>query len=141
MTDEERHNTTQVVGKLFFTMVIVIGALVVAVWALGAKTRADVRSAAHADQIAQTDQLRDGCARGVSRDFEAYDANSDVVSLATDIGRVLQAKDKAAAKRAQDTAENARQRLDKIEERLPVSRHAGDIDKFCRDLYPYPLEK
>jgi hypothetical protein len=138
MSEDDRNKSTRMVAKLFIAMLAAVGALVIAVWALGVKTRADVRDAARASQVAQTDQLRDGCARGVSRDFESYDANTDLISLANDVGNLLRQKDKAAYARSKATAENARGRRVRISERLPLSRSQADIESFCRSLYPYP---
>lgn len=135
----ERARANRVVANLFVAQIVVIVVLIVAVLALQENTKTSIESGQREARIQQTDQLRQGCARGVQRDFEAYGVNSDLMTFANDAAAARRAAGQAAvASRYAHTAERASARMTKIGERLPSGSDQASIAAFCRLLYPVP---
>jgi hypothetical protein len=130
--------------------VVAIGALVVSVWLVGenaktdlraseAKARAQDRSATQARLRAQNVLIREGCARSVARDFEAFDTNRDLRDFARDAMRARRASgDEAIARRYERTAASASFRMRRIAQRLPDREDDAAVAEWCRRLYPEP---
>lgn len=135
----ERARANRVIGRLFIAQVVAVVVLIVAVLALEANTKTSINSAQRAARVEQTDQLRQGCARGVQRDFEAYGVNQDLMVFANDAAAARRAAGQiAVAQRYAKTADHASARMVRIGERLPSGSDQASIAAYCRELYPVP---
>lgn len=125
--------------RVLLTGVVAILALIVSVWLVGERSASDVRHSEARARDRQSDQLRQGCARGVARDFEALGTNRDLMGFARDAA-VARRRDgnEGTAARYEATAARAEVRMARVRLRLPAREDEATVAKFCRDLYPVP---
>jgi hypothetical protein len=139
-------------ARWFVAMALAVGALILSVWLVGAKAASDIRASelkARTEQAArverariiQTASVRAGCARGVARDFEAWETNRDLYRFAQAAANVWRSDGRlVVARRYQSTADHARFRMARIRLRLPNREDAATVRAFCVTLYPDPAK-
>jgi hypothetical protein len=86
----------------------------------------------------ETGQLREGCARGVARDFEAWGTNRDLAGFARDAAAARRKTDPGIARRYDRRARDAQARVVTIGARLPASDDPATVREFCAALFPVP---
>lgn len=130
--------------------VVAIGALILSVWLVGARAADSVHDSEararqalatkeHEARVAQNESLRRACARGVARDFEAWETNRDLRNFSRDAAVARHASgDHAVARGYDGIARRAERRMARIRLRLPVRENEAAVTAFCRDLYPEP---
>jgi hypothetical protein len=139
-------------SRWLMAMVVAVGALIFAVWLVGdqaadgvreseAKARTEQAARDTQARAAQTKALRAGCARGVARDFEAWETNRDLYRFAQAAANVWRSDGRlVVARRYQSTADHARFRMARIRLRLPNREDAATVRAFCVTLYPDPAK-
>lgn len=127
-----------------------IVALVLSVWLVGSRATADLKASEararaeqsreqHAALVAQNSNLRDGCARAVARDFEAYGTNRDLAGYAFDAAKVWARDGRPdVARKYAARGHSAELRMARIKVRLPKGDDVATVTVFCRTLYPVP---
>jgi hypothetical protein len=125
-------------------------ALVFSVWLVGHQATSDLKASEararaiqsreqHAALVAQNSNLRDGCARAVARDFEAYGTNRDLAGYAFDAAKVWARDGRPdVARKYAARGHSAELRMDRIKVRLPKDDDVATVTVFCRTLYPVP---
>jgi hypothetical protein len=99
--------------------VVAVAALVLSVWMVGDRAKANLLEESQRAVRQQTRQLRAGCARGVARDFESMGTNRDLRDFAQDAARARRAEGRVAlAHRYRARASSAEFRMRRIRRRL-----------------------
>jgi hypothetical protein len=128
------HRAARIVSRTILWQIVATGALIAAVVLLQLQQAAAQRAA----RVEQTGQLRDGCARSVAQDFEAWGTNRDLAGFARDAAAARRRTDPGIARRYDRRARDAAARVITIGARLPASSDAGTIRRFCAALFPVP---
>lgn len=119
--------------------VVAVAALVLSVWMVGDRAKANLLEESLRAVRQQTQQLRAGCARGVARDFESLGTNRDLRDFARDAARARRAEGRVAlARRYRSRASSAEFRMRRIRRRLPAMETGKAVTRFCQALYPEP---
>jgi hypothetical protein len=129
------HRAAQLVSRTIIWQIVATAALIGAVVLLQLQQNAAQRSA----RVEQTGQLREGCARSVAQDFEAWGTNRDLAGFARDAASARRSTgDAGIARRYDQRARDAAARVVQIGARLPPSDDPGTVRQFCAALFPVP---
>jgi hypothetical protein len=127
------------VARFLVIQIVVLGALVAAVWQVGSQNRKDIRASTVTIVHRQVVSSRAGCARSTADRFDAINTNLDLAAFALSAAQARRASgDVGIARQYAAEAERAKKRVTSILRRVPAKGDDASIRRFCARAFPFP---